>query len=360
MSVFFGITTQEHFDSLPPIDTSQSEAWEGDARDAIACIIERREIKLRVIHRDSRDSFAMKTIDYELSKRLEAISNRKFLYALETMARFLDRNITGKWHGGPEKMNNTLCCKSTDWMYALLYDLMDNKPACIAYMRKGDKRGFNTLVQTDDCLYSGAQFSQHLVGWTSHWGFDNCNWDKYEKFIIAVPFMTEFAWKERIINEFKYKTIPSTAELRFSLVEVDDSIIVTETPTARQKRREKTPYDASTKCTVILYKPTFIPSTIYVLDEIYRSLDWDERKKNEYRDRIKGTRGSGDGAGLAFFEHRIPDATSLRFNKEIEHFMHDRGKNIHAPYHYQHIAGLGGLTTPRPLACEEAHQSLGM
>jgi hypothetical protein len=379
MSVFFGVTPQENFDSLPPIDTSQSEAWEADARDAIAHIVRKYEQSLHDIADHSsefgrfgflppersseKDYEAMKIIDYELAKRLKAISNRTFLAALEQMARFLDRNVAGKWTGDPERLESERCCKSTDWMYALLYDLMDKKMTCTsATSNRRGRREFNTLVFTDDCLYSGQQFDSNLYSLTCNWASgtnqDCTYWDVHEKIIIAVPFMTEYAWNEMILRKFKRAIIPNSIGFRFKVVELDDSIIVTETPKARLKRHEKHPTDSDIVTTVIIYKPTFIPSTVYLLDKVYETLDWDDAMKKNYRDYIIRYRGGANGAGLAFFEHRVPDATSLRFSDEIQAFMQSRGRNIDAPYHDEHLAGLGGLTTRRPLACEEARRQI--
>lgn len=376
MSVFFGVTPQEHFDSLPPIDASQSEAWEKDARDAIAHIVRKYELShhntagqsggvspydfLNPERNSEKDYEAMKIIDYELAKRLTAISNRTFLVALEKMARFLDRNVTGKWIGSPERLERERCCKSTDWMYALLYDLMEKKMTCMsATYNRLVRREFNTMVFADDCLYSGQQFKSNLYSLTCNWSgtsTDCTYWDVHEKIIIAVPFMTEFAWKEMILNEFKHANIPNAIGFRFKVVELDDSVIVTETPKARLKRHAKHPTESGTVTTVIIYKPTFIPTAVYALDEVYKTLDWDDTMKRKYRDFIIGKRSGAKGAGLAFFEHRVPDATSLRFSDEIEEFMKARGRNIDAPYHEDHITGLGGLITRRPLACEEARE----
>ena len=285
MSVFFGVTPQEHFDSLPPIDTSQSAAWEGDARDAIAHVIRQCELDLHDLEKGKREFDqifnrnygnekhyeALNVIDNALAKRLEAISNRTFLEALENMARFLDRNITGKWSGDPERLESKSCCKSTDWMYALLYDIMEKKPVCLKSTSRWDYKAFSTLVYTDDCLYSGQQFASSLFGLTTDWAYtssDHTYWDIYEKIIVAVPFMTEFAWKETILNRFKHAIIPNSIGFRFKVVELDDSFVVTETPKARSKRHAKHPTESDIVTTVILYKPTFIPSSVYVLDEV--------------------------------------------------------------------------------------------
>jgi len=375
MSIF-GVTPQEHFDSLPPIDTSQSGAWEADARDAIAHVIRKCEIDLHYLEKgkaefesvfnlkfgNEKHYEALNLIDYELAKKVEAISNRTFLEALEKMARFLDRNITGKWSGNPESLESEKgCCKSTDWMYALLYDIMEKKPACLKSKSKWDYGAFSTIVYTDDCLYSGQQFASKLYSLTCNWSYtssDNTDWDIYEKIIIAVPFMTEFAWKEKILNEFKRAVIPNSIGFRFKVVELDDSFIVTETPKARLKRHAKHPTKSEIVTTVIIYKPTFIPTTVYALDEVYKTLDWDDKMKGRYRDAVIGGRVGARGAGLAFFEHRIPDYVSFRFRWEIEEFMQARGRNVDAPYHDEHIAGLGGLTTRRPLACKTAHEQI--
>lgn len=376
MSIFFGVTPQEHFDSLPPIDTSQSEAWEADARDAIAHVIRTCEHNLDNIdegkgafnsflnpkYGNERHYKALNVIDYELAKRLRAISNREFLAALEQMARFLDRNVTGIWVGKPESLGHETCCKSTDWMYALLYDMMEHKMTCMsATSNRQARREYDTLVYTDDCLYSGQQFASNLWNLTCDWTYsskDPTNWDVHKKIIIAVPFMTEYAWKEMILREFERAIIPNSRGFRFKVVELDDSIIVTETPKARLERHKKFPTDSEIVTTVIIYKPAFIPTTVYVLDEVFRTLDWDDKMKKHYRDYIIGKRVGARGAGLAFFEHRIPDTTSLRFRWEIEEFMKARGRNIDAPYHDEHIAGLGGLKTRRPLACERAQEQI--
>jgi hypothetical protein len=373
MSVFFGVTPQEHFDSLPLIDTSQSNAWEADARLAIENVI--RDCQLNIDNleygKNEFDSFynrkygnenhykALNKLALEFARRLKAISNKTFLAAVEKMAQFLDRNIAGKWMGKPENLESEKCCKSTDWMYALLYEMMENKPACLT--SRIAKQSFSTLVYTDDCLYSGQQFAVNIRSLTCDWSYserDCTDWDVYEKIIVAVPFMTELAWKEKIVQEFTQSYIPNAQGFRFKVVEREDSIIVTETPEARLKRHKKHPTESKIATTVIIYKPQFIPTTVYVLDEVYETMDWDDTMKKAYRAHIIGNRTGAKGAGLAFFEHRIPDGTSLRFRWEIEEFMQNRGRNIDAPYHAKHIAGLGGMTTPRPLQCEKAREQI--
>lgn len=130
-----------------------------------------------------------------LAEAVELKTNIDIAHEVHRMAAFLERELGGQKYTLDASAlldvagsADNECCKSNDWMAALLYDAVDTKPECVNFVQLRNK-GAVTHVFSDDAAYSGMQMGDILKDVTEQ------GQGQGHKFFVMVPFMTRAAWR---------------------------------------------------------------------------------------------------------------------------------------------------------------------
>ena len=330
-----GLELQDAFDSLPRLDVSESMRWLQVARGACKAEAERWRTNGRRWFM-SGNTFGMRTkrvaVSYEsavwcaevyarLVEAVELKTNIDIAHEVHRMAAFLERELGGQTYtldasALPDVVAgraDTECCKSNDWMAALLYDAVDTKPECVNLVRLRNKDAV-THVFSDDAAYSGMQMGDLLRDITSQ------GQEQGHTFFVMVPFMTCAAWRH-ITRNFqdgtKFERMEDAESLRFE----------------------------GSGMSWTFWKPKHILETRDALESILVTFPDDEHVaplKQAVREELAGA-----GVGLCIFQHKFPDIVSFpgEFDR-IKLFIQHAGFPSQEPYKSRN-----GAPVRRPLAC---------